>query len=87
MQYGTRISAFVLYLLHDQLLPEKRLAGLMAELFGVKLVTATIAVRSAPAVSQAGRFFRVPGYNHLADGVGFEPTVRLHARRFSRPLP
>jgi hypothetical protein len=23
----------------------------------------------------------------LADGVGFEPTVRLHARRFSRPLP
>jgi hypothetical protein len=21
------------------------------------------------------------------DGVGFEPTVRLHARRFSRPLP
>jgi hypothetical protein len=23
----------------------------------------------------------------MADGVGFEPTVRLHARRFSRPLP
>jgi hypothetical protein len=23
----------------------------------------------------------------LADGVGFEPTVRLHVRRFSRPLP
>src|ERR1019366_1422004 len=23
----------------------------------------------------------------VADGVGFEPTVRLHARRFSRPLP
>jgi uncharacterized protein len=23
----------------------------------------------------------------LADGVGFEPTVRLHARRFSRPVP
>ncbi len=22
----------------------------------------------------------------LADGVGFEPTVRLHARRFSRPV-
>jgi transposase len=43
VQYGTRISAFVLYLLHYQLLPEKRLAALMADLFGVRLVTATIA--------------------------------------------
>jgi len=41
--YGKRISAFVLYLLHYQLLPEKRLAALMADLFGVTLVTATIA--------------------------------------------
>ncbi len=23
----------------------------------------------------------------LADGVGFEPTVGFHPRRFSRPLP
>lgn len=43
VQYGPRIVAFVLYLLHYQLLPEKRLAALMADLFGVKLVTATIA--------------------------------------------
>ena len=43
VQYGERISAFVLYLLHYQLLPERRLAALMADLFGVKLVTATIA--------------------------------------------
>ncbi len=43
VQYGTRIAAFVLYLLHYQLLPEKRLAVLMTDLFGVKLVTATIA--------------------------------------------
>jgi transposase len=43
VQYGTRIGAFVLYLPHYQLLPEKRLAELMADLFGVKLVTATIA--------------------------------------------
>src|SRR4029077_2940284 len=42
VQYGARIGAFVLYLLHYQLLPEKRLAGLMADLFGVHLVTATI---------------------------------------------
>ena len=43
VQYGERIGAFVVYLLHYQLLPEKRLARLMADLFGVHLVTATIA--------------------------------------------
>ena len=43
VQYGTRIGAFALYLLHYQLLPEKRLAELMADLFGVTMVTATIA--------------------------------------------
>jgi transposase len=43
VQYGKRIGAFVLYLLHCQLLPEKRLSALMADLFGVRLVTATIA--------------------------------------------
>lgn len=43
VQYGKRIGAFVLYLLHYQLLPEKRLAELMADLFGVNLATATIA--------------------------------------------
>ena len=35
VQYGSRIASFVLYLLHFQLLPEKRLAALMADLFGV----------------------------------------------------
>jgi len=43
VQYGQRIAAFVLYLLHYQLLPEKRLARLMADLFGVTLVAASIA--------------------------------------------
>jgi transposase len=33
----------VLYLLHSQLLPETRLARLMADLFGVTVVAATIA--------------------------------------------
>jgi len=42
VQYGQRIGAFVLYLLHSQLLPEKRLAMLMADLFDVRLATATI---------------------------------------------
>jgi len=46
VQYGARIAAFVIYLLHYQLLPEKRLSELMADLFGVNLVTATIASMS-----------------------------------------
>ena len=43
VQYGQRITAFVLYLLHYQMLPEDRLAELMRDVFGVKLVAATIA--------------------------------------------
>lgn len=43
VQYGARIKAFVIYLLHYQLLPQDRLAELMADLFGVKLAAATIA--------------------------------------------
>ncbi|HEV1992534.1 MAG TPA: IS66 family transposase [Candidatus Dormibacteraeota bacterium] len=43
VQYGARLGAFVIYLLHYQLLPEARLVELMADLFGVKLAAATIA--------------------------------------------
>jgi transposase len=43
VQYGKRIASFVLYLMHYQLLPEKRLCVLMADLFGVTLSSATIA--------------------------------------------
>ena len=43
VQYGDRLEAFVVYLLHVQLLPEQRVAGLIADLFGVALTTATIA--------------------------------------------
>src|SRR5216684_1529576 len=43
VQYGARITAFVIYLLHYQLLPENRLVALMADLFGVKVAAATIA--------------------------------------------
>ena len=63
VQYGTRIGAFVLYLLHYQLLPEKRLAELLADLFGVNLATATIARISQDG---AGRF------------QGFADAVRDH---------
>jgi transposase len=43
VQYGPRISAIVVYLLHGHFLPEDRLAELMRELFGVSVVPATIA--------------------------------------------
>ena len=43
VQYGIRIRAIVVYLLHFQLLPENRLAALMKDLFGVGMVPATIA--------------------------------------------
>ena len=43
VQYGKRICAFVLYLLHCPLLPEQHLAALVADLFDVPLATATIA--------------------------------------------
>lgn len=63
VQYGARLAAVVVYLLHFQLLPEKRLAALMADLFGVHLVTATIAGMSR---ARAVRF------------QGFAATVRDH---------
>jgi transposase len=63
VQYGARLAAVVVYLLHYQLLPEKRLAALMADLFGVNLVTATIAGMSR---SCAARF------------QGFAAAVRDH---------
>ena len=43
VQYGARISAFAVYLLHWQFVPESRLASLMSDLFGVTLSGATLA--------------------------------------------
>jgi len=43
VQYGRRVSAMVVYLLHGHFLPEDRLAEVMRDLFGVSLVPATIA--------------------------------------------
>jgi transposase len=43
VQYGPWIAAFVVYLLHGHFLPEDRLAELMRDLLGVRLVPATIA--------------------------------------------
>ena len=56
VQYGPRIAAFVTYLLHYQLLPEDRLAKLMADLFGVKLAAATIARMSQTCAARLQDF-------------------------------
>ena len=52
VRYGARIAAFVVYLLHFQLLPEARLVELMADLFGVKLSAATIASMSGACATR-----------------------------------
>ena len=56
VQYGPRIAAIVVYLLHYQLLPEDRLAEAMADLFGVRLVAATIARMSRTCAGRAQGF-------------------------------
>jgi transposase len=56
VQYGARLAAIVVYLLHYQLLPEKRLAALMADLFGVFLATATIAGMSRSCAARLQDF-------------------------------
>jgi transposase len=65
VQYGKRIGAFVVYPLHYQLLPEQRLAALMADLFGVKLVTEIIA-RISQDCAQRLRGFADAGRDHVA---------------------
>jgi transposase len=56
VQYGTRISAFVVYLLQGHFLPEDRLAELMRDLFGVSLVPATIARMSRSCADRLHSF-------------------------------
>jgi transposase len=56
LQYGALIGAFVVYLLHVHFLPEDRLAELMGDLFGVRLVPATIARISHNCARQLQEF-------------------------------
>jgi transposase len=59
VQYGARIGAFVVYLLHGHFLPEDRLAELMRDLFGVRLVPATIARMSRSCAYRLVEFVKV----------------------------
>lgn len=55
-QYGRRINAIVVYLLHGHFLPEDRLAEVMHDLFGVSLVPATIARMSRSCAARLQGF-------------------------------
>src|SRR5215213_8333571 len=77
VQYGTRVAAFVLYLLHYQLLPEKRLAEVMADLFGVTLVSATIARISRDAARRCQSFA-----DAVRDQVAAAPVKHLDETGF-----
>ncbi len=77
VQYGARIAAFVVYLLHYQLLPEKRLAALMADLFGVNLVTATIARISQDCAERFKGFVAV-----VRDHVAAAPVKHMDETGF-----
>src|SRR3954467_12705373 len=77
VQYGTRVAAVVLYLLHYQLLPEKRLAEAMADLFGVTLVTATIARISREAARRCQSFA-----DAVRDQVAAAPVKHLDETGF-----
>jgi transposase len=77
VQYGPRLLAVVVYLLHYQLLPEDRLAEAMADLFGVRLVAATIARMSRSCAGRAqgfadtvGALVKAAAVKHL-DETGF----------------
>ncbi len=70
-QYGARIAAFVVYLLHNQLLPEGRLVELMADLLGVKLAAATIARMSRTCADRLRGFAET-----LRDLVAAAPVNR-----------
>jgi transposase len=68
VQYGKRITAFVLYLLHAQFLPEDRLATLMADLFSVPLCAATIARISRDCAARFAGFVDAVR-DHVADAA------------------
>jgi transposase len=77
VQYGARLSAVVMYLLHCQLLPEKRLAALMADLFGVRLVSATIGSMSRNCAARFQGFAAI-----LRDRVAAAPVKHMDETGF-----
>jgi transposase len=54
VQYGGRVTAAALYLLHFQLLPEHRVAEAMEDMFGLHLASAAIADMSRRCGRRSG---------------------------------
>lgn len=77
VQYGARIAAFAIYLLHQQLLPEKRLVALMAALFGVRIAAATLAGMSRSCAERLKGFAET-----LRDLVAGAPVKHLDETGF-----
>ena len=63
VQYGARIAAIAVYLTHQQLLPQKRLVALMADLFGVAIAAATIEGMSRACAA------RLKGFSETVRGL------------------
>jgi transposase len=77
VQYGARIMSFVIYLLHFQLLPEKRLVMLMADLFSVFLSPGTISNMSRACAARMGIFAQA-----VCDRVCAAPVKHLDETGF-----
>ena len=87
-----QITAFVIYLLHYQLLPENRLAALMADLFGVKVAAATIARMSRTCAERLRGFAQTvrdlvadAPVKHM-DETGFASAARRNGCMWRPPL-
>jgi len=70
VQFGARIAAFAIYLMHQQLLPQKRLVALMSDLFGVGIAAATIEGMSRACAT------RLKGFSETVRGLVAEAPVK-----------
>ncbi len=69
-QYGARIAAFAVYLMHQQLLPQKRLVALMIDLLGVRIAAATIEGMSRACAA------RLKGFSETVRGLVADAPVK-----------
>jgi transposase len=75
VQYGSRVTAIILYLYVGQFLSKKRTAQALAELFGTPVSDATVATMTRRAADGLGEFLDVvAGRIAEADVAGFDET-------------
>lgn len=70
VQYGARIAAFVIYLMHQQLLPQRRLITVLADLFGVRIAAATLEGMSRACAA------RLKGFAQTVRGLAADAPVK-----------